>query len=400
MTRFYVDAFLQNVKNVAFFMYLPVLIAKLGATPFEISLSNSLPALCCAFSLAFITRQLPLTRRVYYTSGVLRQLAFLGMAFSPLLPHPVVWLLGFWVFNAMFVMITSVQQPALVKNVIDEEAVPKLFSRTKVIAIVVTVVGSYVIGRFLDVHQAIFPYNYVICMVTGAIATFTGMNIIAGLAPRERRPVRFRWVLPLRRPSRLLFAMWLASGSIAVFGPLWTIYHVNVLHLSNLQIGWFGVMSGLISTLAMPWMQKGLQRVGPRTVIVAACAVMAVVPLFYTLRREYAYILALQILLGVAFSFYDVAQQTLAVTEAKHQPDDLAFLSDYQLVQNLGNGLAPLLTAVVLAHTDARHAFIWLSCVRLATALLVGSLLFTRAPRWLWRLWPRHSSSASVSGKV
>jgi len=52
---------LQNIKNVTFFLFLPVLIAKLGATPFEIVLSNSLPPLCCAFSLAYIMWQLPLT---------------------------------------------------------------------------------------------------------------------------------------------------------------------------------------------------------------------------------------------------------------------------------------------------------------------------------------------------
>ncbi|MFH5185956.1 hypothetical protein ACHHV8_26775 [Paenibacillus sp. TAB 01] len=95
-TRIYLDAALQNMKSVTFFTFLQVLIARLGASNFEIALSNSLPPLFCALSLAFITRQLPLTRGVFLTSGYIRQFAFLCMAFSVLLPHPIPYLLFFW----------------------------------------------------------------------------------------------------------------------------------------------------------------------------------------------------------------------------------------------------------------------------------------------------------------
>lgn len=68
-TRIYLDAVLQNIKSVSFFTFLGVLIARLGASDFEIALSNSLPAFFCALSLAFLTRQLPVTRGVFLVSG-------------------------------------------------------------------------------------------------------------------------------------------------------------------------------------------------------------------------------------------------------------------------------------------------------------------------------------------
>lgn len=377
-TRFYIDALLQNIKNVAFFTYLPVLIAKLGASPFQISLSNSLPPLFCALSLAFITRQLPLTYGVYFTSGMLRQVAFLCMAFSPLLPHPVSWLLFFWAFNAVFVMITSVQQPTLIRSVMSDDTLPALFSRLKNIAIVVTIIGSFTIGKFLDGFQAYFPYNYVISMVVGAVSTFTGMSIIARLAPRERLPIHFHWVVPLRRPTPLLLAMLVSSASIAIMNPVWTVYHVNHLHLSNLQIGMFVIVSGGISAALMPVMRRILERFGSRRVIMVTCLVMAVTPAFYTLATSYWYLLLWQTVLGVSFSFYDVAQQTLAVTESKLHNDVVGFMSDYQLVQNLGNGLAPMLAGVLIDRVSMQDTFFIIVGVKLVAVLIVYQMLHLR----------------------
>lgn len=374
-TRFYIDAFLQNLKSVAFFTYLPVLIAKLGASPLDISLANSLPPLFSAFSLAFITRQLPITYRVYFSSGVLRQIAFLCMAISPILPHPVFWLLFFWAFNASFVMITSVQQPAIVRRVIEDADVPKLFSRLKNIAIVVTIGGSFAIGKFLDGFQSIFPYNYMLSMLIGAGSTFTGMSIIAKLAPREQTPVRLHWVMPLRKPSKLLFAMMLTSASIAVMGPIWTVYHVNHLHLGNLQIGMFGIVSGILATALMPLMRRGLEHFGPRRIIIGTCMTMAVTPMFYTVLHAYWYVLSMQIILGVCFAYYDVTQQTLAVTESKKYDDVVGFMSDYQLVQSLGNGFAPILAAVLLVHLGMGTVFIVVSSIKILTVLVVYGLL-------------------------
>lgn len=380
-TRFYIDAFLQNLKSVAFFTYLPVLIAKLGATPFQISLSNSLPPLFSALSLAFITRQLPLTYRVYFTSGILRQIAFLCMAVSPLLPHPVFWLLFFWAFNAALVMITSVQQPAIVRTVVDDHDVPLLYSRLKNIALLVTIAGSFAIGKFLDSFQHIFPFNYMISMAIGALSTFTGMSIIARLAPRENTPIRFHWTFPLRHPSRMLMAMMIASASIAVMNPVWTVYHVNHLHLGNLQIGMFGIVSGLLSTALMPWIRKGLEKFGARPVIVVATAVLAVVPMFYPLWRSYWYILGLQIVLGVAFACYDVAQQTLAVTESKTQTDVVEFMSDYQFVQNFGNGIAPILAGFIIVHLSMSAVFITLAGLKIGATFVVIRLLLAKPLR-------------------
>jgi MFS family permease len=340
-TRIYIDAFLQNMKNVCFFTFLPVLIAKLGASAFEISLSNSLPPLFCALSLGFLTRQLPVTRSVYYTAGVLRQICFLCMALSPLLPNPVAWLLFFWACNAVVVMITSVQQPALIRAHIEEGELGNLFSKTKLIAVAVSVVGTYAVGKFLDAKENLFPHNYTITMVVGAIATFMGMSLIAKLAPEKREKVKLKWVKPYRKITPTMIAVGVAIVGFMSMGPLWTIYHVNDLQLTNLQIAMLGIVSGLVSSVLLPLMQPKLRKWGPRKVILIGCVIMALTCLGYGWVTNFYILLFINVIRGFAFSWYDVAQQMLSVIESKEHDDHLiAYFSDYQLVQNLATGLA------------------------------------------------------------
>jgi MFS family permease len=375
MKRFYIDAFLQNIKNVAFFLFLPVLVAKLGASPFEIALSTSLPAFFCAFSLAFITRQLPLTYNIYYRAGILRQLVFLGMAFSPLLPHSIFWLLVFWAFNAMFVMVTSVQQQALIRQAIPESEVTTLFSRIKIIAITVTIVVSYIIGTFLDRFDGIFPFNYVISMVVGALATFTGMSLIAKMAPKEDKPIHLHFVRPLKTMNSKTLAVFIATAGYAVMGPLWTIYHVNTLQFSNLQIGLFTIVAGLLSTVMMPYLRSYIEKRGPERIILLAVAMMAVIPLFYSHFTTFGILLVFQVLFNFGFACFDVAQQTLAIKEAKKYENELDYFSDYQLVQNLANGLSPLIPAMVITSFGLHTTFLFVAILKIASILFVAFLL-------------------------
>lgn len=374
-TRIYLDAFLQNIKSVTFFLFLPVLIARLGASPFEIALSNSLPALFCAFSLAFITRQLPLTYSVYYGAGMIRQICFLCMAISPLLPNPVFWLLFFWVFNAMSVMVTSVQQQALYRHAIEEKYFSTVLSRIKVISIIIGVLGSFLIGKYLDIFQYMFPYNYVISMVIGAVATFAGMSLMAKLAPKEKKPIRFHIVRPLRTYPRSLMAITIATASIAVMGPLWTVYHVNELQMTNFQIGIFGIAAGIVSTLIMPLLRRGLEKWKEGRIIFFTALVMAVIPLIYGFVSSFWLLVVFQVLMGISFSYYDLSQQSLALREAKeHQEDELTYFSDYQLVQNISNGVAPLLTGFLMAFTSVQITFVVLGIMKFVSVFAIATL--------------------------
>lgn len=380
-TRIYLDAMLQNIKSVSFFTFLGVLIARLGASDFEIALSNSLPALFCALSLAFLTRQLPVTRTVFLTSGYVRQFAFICMALSVLLPNPVPVLLAFWSVNAVSVIVTSAQQPAIMRRVIEPDRFPTLFSRIKMIALFITTFGGLLIGYALDATDRFFPYNYVVSMLVGCLSTFTGMSLIAGLAPRERTPIRLRWMRPFQECDRNLWWMALNNAGIYMTPPLFTIYHVKTLHLSNTQIAYFVVTSGIVSAMALPLVRKLMERYGTMRVYAVALLGMAACALPYGWISHYGLLVAAQAWTGLTMAVCDVATQTRMMEEAGKHKAEMAYFSDFQLVMQLGMAIGPLVGGALLEWMPMPACFAVIAVFRIVVVL-------SRA------MWPSSSNKA------
>ncbi|TVY05500.1 MFS transporter [Paenibacillus cremeus] len=364
-TRIYLDAALQNIKGVSFFTFLQVLIARLGASNFELSLANSLPPLFCALSLAFLTRQLPLTRGVFLTSGYVRQFAFLSMALSVLLPHPIPYLLFFWSINAVAVMITGAQQPAILRKWVEPSEFPRIFSNNKMIGIVIVTLGSFAIGHYLDAYNDIFPLNYVISMLVGCGATFTGMALIAELAPKGKQPIRLTWVRPLQEADRKTWWMGLNNAGIAMVAPLFIIYHVKVLNLSNSQIAYFVVTAGIVSTLLLPLARHWMERFGLMRMYGIAVLGMSVAVLPYGWIHNFWALLALQGWLGLCLAIHEVASQTVMMNEAAKHKKEMAYFSDFQLLMNAGNGVGALIAGALTAVLPLWGCFVVIAVTRL-----------------------------------
>lgn len=370
-TRIYLDAGLQNVKSVAFFTFLPVLIARLGASDFQIALSNSLPPLFCALSLAFLTRQLPVTRGVFLVSGYVRQFAFLSMALSVLLPDPIPVVLFFWGVNAVAVMITGAQQPAIMRRVVDPQQFPKIFSTNKLIGIVILVAGSLGIGHFLDATERFFPYNYSASMLVGCLATFTGMSLIASMAPHDKVPVRLHKVRPFRECDRKIWWMALNNIGVAMVTPLFTIYHVNTLHLTNMQIGYFAIASGIVSAILLPIVRRWIERCGAIRIYGAAVLGMAVAVLPYGFVSHFALLILFQAWIGTCLAVHEVSSQSIMMDEVPKHRDEMGFISDFQLVMNAGNSVGALLGGLLVSHLPLSVCFMIIALMRVAFLLSI-----------------------------
>lgn len=375
-TRIYLDAALQNIKSVAFFTFLPVLIAKLGASDFEIALSNSLPPLFCALSLAFLTRQLPVTRGVFLASGYIRQFAFLSMALTVLLPNPIPFLLFCWSVNAVAVMITGSQQPAIMRRVVPHEEFPRMFSTNKLIGIMILVAGSFGIGRALDATQAFFPLNYSVSMLVGCLATFTGMNLIAVLAPKGKEPIRLHPVRPFRECNRKLWWMAMNNIGVAMAAPLFTIYHVNKLGLSNTDIAYFVIASGIVSALLMPLTRRAIERFGSMKVYGFALLGMAVAVLPYGQITHFAILVLLQAWIGSCAAVVEVATSSVMMEEAEQHKREMDFFSDFQLLMNGGNAVGALLSGALVSVLPIWACFLSIAAIRLA---ILGGYRFVQA---------------------
>lgn len=337
-------------------------------------MSNSLPAFFCALSLAFLTRQLPVTRGVFLVSGYIRQFAFICMALSILLPNPIPVLFVFWSINAISVIVTSAQQPAILRRVIAPDQFPSLFSRVKIIAIVVVTVGSFMIGQALDASDAWFPYNYVASMLIGCLSTFTGMALIAGLAPRERVKLHFTWVRPFQECDRRMWWMGLNNTGMSMVPPLFTIYHIKTLHLTNSQIAYFVVVAGIVSALSLPFVRKLMERFGAMPLYSAAILGMAVSVIPYGFVNSFWLLLTIQAWVGLTAAIADVSSQTLMMRDAEKHKKEMAYFSDFQLVIHVGSTLGPLLSGAILLFLPLCASFCLIAGIR---------MLFFISYRWL-----------------
>ncbi|GIP23854.1 MFS transporter [Paenibacillus sp. J22TS3] len=367
-TRIYLDAVLQNMKNILFFMFLPILIARMGASPLQITLSTSLPPLMSALSVVFVTRLLPCTFKVYYSAGIIRQLAFLCIAFAVLLPHSITWILLFWSINCIVVMILNVQQHSLIKHNVEEAKMSSLFGNIRIIAIGVTMVCSYSASTLLDRFDSIFPYNYFVCMILGAVCTFTGMNLMARLAPRESKRISFRWKRPLQKPTPFLMLVGLMAVGSALPGSLWVIYHVNVLHFSNMQIALFSICSGAVSAVCIPLGRRWIKRFGYKNTLLTGYALLMCTVCLYGLSHTYAVLLGLQIVRDLIGSFTGIAQETLSIEESKKHEDEAGFFSDVALLNNLGGALGPFAGMFLYKLFSIQTCFMLLGAVALLPA--------------------------------
>ncbi|TDG00412.1 MFS transporter [Paenibacillus piri] len=364
-TRIYLDAALQNMKNVFFFTFLQVLIARLGATDFQITLSTSLPPLFCALSLAFLTRQLPVTRGVFLAGGYIRQFAFLCMAFSVLLPNPIPYLLFFWSVNAVSVMVSDAQKPALLRRWVAPGDFPKIFSNNKIIGIVIVTLGSFAIGQYLDAYNWMFPKNYLFSMLVGCVSTFAGMSLMAELAPREKQPIKLTMVRPFQECDRKMWWLGLNNAGIAMVTPLLVIYHVNVLKLSNTQIAYFVIIAGIVSTLLLPVARMCMERFGTMRVYATAIIGMALALLPYGFIGSFWLLLVIQGWVGVCLAVNEVASQTIMMKEAAKHRKEMVYFSDFQLVMNAGNGIGALMSGALLAVMPIWGCFVVIAAARL-----------------------------------
>jgi hypothetical protein len=373
-TRIYLDAGLQNIKSVAFFTFLPVLIVRLGASNFEVALSNMLPPLFAALSLAFLTRQMPVTRKVYLVSGYVRQFAFLSMALAVLLPNPIPFILTFWAVNAISVMITSAQQPAIFRRWVEPERFPQIFSNNKLIGITIVVIGSLLIGNTLDLYDRFFPYNYVVSMLIGCLSTFTGMNLIARLAPNEKQTIKLRFVLPFRECDRRMWWMALNNIAIAMAGPLFTIYHVKALGLSNAQIGYFVVASGLLSAAILPKARRLMEKLGAIKMYSFAVLGLALAVIPYGWISPFWLLIIVQAWMGCCSSVYEISQQSVMMEEAgRHRKEkEMEYFSDFQLLMNGGNAIGALVAGVLISFLPIWVCFVFIALFRLAFLFLPG----------------------------
>jgi MFS family permease len=142
--------------------------------------------------------------------------------------------------------------------------------------------------------------------------------------------------------------MGLNNAGIAMVAPLFTIYHIKTLHLTNTQIAYFVVVAGIVSAISLPFVRKLMERFGANLLYKIAILGMAISVFPYGLVKSLWLLIVLQAWIGLSMAVAEVSTQTLMMRDAEKHKKEMAYFSDFQLVMHLGNTIGPLISGALL----------------------------------------------------
>ena len=94
---------------------------------------------------------------------------------------------------------------------------------------------------------------------------------------------------------------------MSVSWPLFAITQNDILHLSMLEVGLIGVLSGVVTIALQPWGGKLVDGVGRRPLIILYRFSLVLVPVLYALATNVYHLYLLNLIIGVTAAFSDIA---------------------------------------------------------------------------------------------
>jgi MFS family permease len=138
-----------------------------------------------------------------------------------------------------------------------------------------------------------------------------------------------------------------------------------MLQLSNTQIAYFVITSGIVSALVLPVARRWMERFGVTKIYSAAVLGMAVCILPYGFVKPLWLLIIMQGFIGMCLSVNEVSTNSVMMEEAGKHSREMDYFSDFQLVINLGNAVGALLTGLLISVFPVWLCFVLIFALRL-----------------------------------
>jgi MFS family permease len=356
-----------------------------------VGLLNSLPSLLLVLSAVpagrYVARQTSL-KRVVVRSSIVFRLSYLLIALVPWFAPT--WagaaIVAIWALAAIPTNLVEVSVTAALAEAVPPTRRAQVISTRFAIHSCVAALALPGIGRLLDTLP--FPVGYQVVFVGSFLAAmastwaFSRVSIPDQVVPRVQRQVpsaaRIRAAVAEVGRHRA-FALYLVSITVFRLGltmprPLWSIFWVNDLHLSDSQIGLATTVVYVFSIVGYFLWGRVASRRGHAPVLVAATVGLGMYPLVMGLAQGLPAVLLASCFGGMFTSAYTLAtfNVLLALAPPEQRPS-YAALNAVSL-----NSMAlfgPLLGSVLAESLGIRIAMILGAAVR-----FLGGALFVLRP--------------------
>jgi hypothetical protein len=366
--------------------FLPVFLARLGASAFEVGLLTAMPAVAGLIFALAIGRFLNARRNIvpwYSLSRFLVVSAYAATGAAPFLV-PREWLIpaviGIWAAATIPQTIVNVAFSVVMNAVAGPGGRYDLLSRRWTILGFTSAVFVIIAGAVLDGLG--FPINYQVVFLAlslgGLISLYFSSHIVlperapqAGENAGWRQSLNQYWSLVRTRPDFLAFTLkrFVFLAGVTLAQPILPLYYVRTVQASDAWIGVITMAGTVVMLFGYPFWSRQSRVRGSRFVLLATTFGVGLFPLLVATTRS---VEAIALLAGVAGLFQAGVDLVLFDELMKTIPDEYSamFVSFAQMFQYVSAVAAPLLGTLLAGSIGLGGALVAASVLRLAGTAL------------------------------
>lgn len=368
--------------------FLPVFMARLGASNFQVGLLTTMPGLAGLFLAFVIGRFLQTRRRIVPWFSLSRLMVLSSYAVTGLVTlliprqHAVVSTLAIWAFASLPQTALSVCFSVVMNAVAGREGRYSLLSRRWAILGLTSFAATFVVTEFLD--RIAFPLNYAIMFLGLSLGGLISFYFSSRISLPEQTPpplamsktaaetIRDTLTLLRQNPAfvRMSAKRFVYISAVTLATPVLPLYFVRMVKATDAQIGTINMTFTLLLLGGyLIWPRVSRWR-GGRFVLLATTLGMVLYPLLTATTRQVTAIIGFTAIAGLFqggldLVFFDEYMKTI--------PEEYSaiLVSLGQSMQYLAAITAPLI-GTSLASVLGLGGALWVS----AGLRLVGFLLF------------------------
>lgn len=362
--------------------YLPVFLTRLGASNLAIGLLASLPALSGLIFGIPVGRFLQSRRQVVPSYAVSRFLLLSCFALTGLIPiffadFRVEIIIALWALATIPQIFVNICFTLVMGAVAGPEGRYYLMSRRWSILGLTTAVTVAIAGQVLD--RIAFPINYEVVFVLlslGALVSFyysSHITLPDQIAPPPAEPgavrKRIHETLDQVRAHPLFvrqtIGVFVFRLGLSLALPLFPLYYVRNLNVSDASIGWINTVQGGVLVVAYFFWSRISRNLGARFALLATTFGLALYPLMVAFTASVEGVILLAGFAGIFQAGIDLVFFDTLVSSLPKESSP-TFVGIYQTTGNLALFLGPLIGTFLANQITIPGALIAGAVVRLA----------------------------------
>lgn len=312
-------SFIHGIVN-GVWAFLSVFLLDLGGTAFHVGLLAFMPGLASTFmQLAW--------GRLGDRLGTTWKMVSTGFLFAALFSVPVIFSTKPWqviLATSAQALLGSISEVAITvrfAEVLEPSRRARFMGIYNPLGFAGNIVGSLLAGIFIPS----IGYKYIFLSYTILNLVIAGI-IRLGLSTHQEKDINYVTLLRMAFQelkaglkelpkvskeggpyTRWCIGISVRGFGIAMFGPILTLYLVNVLKATKPQIGTLNSVAFLVRLLGTPPLGVIVDREGPKRVMLIGFFLAAMHPLVFTFAPEVTYLLPVYLLSGVYWAFINSA---------------------------------------------------------------------------------------------